>query len=92
VSVSQLQWPADLFDDMTQPVVHAGSARPATAAASPPELSLWLVMQGLWRVNAAWMEEPQYLSDCHNRPIVCWRGVCRDGGRRNGNGEIGGLP
>jgi hypothetical protein len=51
VPVPQLNWPADLFSDAIRP---DQNTLVVAQAANTSELSLWLVMQGLWRVNAAW--------------------------------------
>jgi hypothetical protein len=53
VPVPQLNRPVDLFSDVIRPDQDT-SPLVVAQAANTPERSLWLVMQGLWRVNAAW--------------------------------------
>lgn len=58
MALPQLHWPADLFSE----TVTLACDTPAPAIveiASSSELSLWFMMQGLWRVNAAWAEDAQ---------------------------------
>lgn len=58
MAIPQLHWPADLFSE-TSTLACDTSAPAVVEIASSSELSLWLVMQGLWRVNAAWAEDAQ---------------------------------
>lgn len=51
--VPQLNRPVDLFSDVIRPDQDTPALAVAQAA-NTPERSLLLVMQGLWRVNAAW--------------------------------------